>query len=139
MNYSISKTQINNTWSLLVLVVTIMITLQFSCTDSKTDKLGRINLEGAFLVSDSIPIDYLIGKWTMLKPNEHVNTKSFIIDSSGFHNTSTPKIELSNLSIKGNKLILASGKSEHLISKVGKDTLTIYWNSGEYVTYIRLH
>lgn len=139
MNYSISKTQINNTWSLLVLVVTIMITLQFSCTDSKTDKLGRINLEGAFLVSDSIPIDYLIGKWTMLKPNEHVNTKSFIIDSLGFHNTSTPKIELSNLSIKGNKLILASGKSEHLISKVGKDTLTIYWNSGEYVTYIRLH
>lgn len=118
----------------LVLSVVLMI---ISCKDAPVSKLNQGIKSSSFLFSDSIPLVDLIGKWSLIDANNNAYFKSFIIDSNGFHNITDTNIGHYKLSIEGNKLILGADRYQNLITSFAIDTLTIYWSSGQYETYIR--
>jgi hypothetical protein len=134
INYILLK--INN-YKFILSFIAVIVFIITSCNDTKIDKLNLHNKNNHFLFSDSIPIVDIIGKWSLKEANNNAHFKSFIIDSNGFHNITDTNIWHYKLSIEGNKLILGIDRSQNLITSFATDTLTIYWNSGQYETYIR--
>lgn len=136
MDYHKFKIRLNDIESILISAALIIVFAQ-SCSDSKTDKQYETTIERSLLFSDSIPVVDLIGNWSLKDTNHNVRFKSFVIDSNGLHNITDTNIWHYKLSIEGKKLMLGSERNQNLITYYTIDTLTVYWNSGEYVTYIR--
>lgn len=119
--------------------ITIVAYSLFSCNDSTVNNLDSTKSNEIYAYSDSIPFGDLIGKWTLEKPNNNIGFKTFIIDSSGFHNVTDSSIIHYKLLLQGNKFIISIYVTEkmNLITYYATDTIKIYWTSGQHETYIR--